>query len=99
MRVSVRLRRRAAALLTAALIPTIPISGIEAAEKRLCVLELNIFGTGGALLCSEPVTPQAVIDTSCQAFEPIRYSLHDTEETKKAIRAHNSAWDALCKDK
>ena len=86
------------ALLTTALIPTIPISGIEAAEKRLCVLELNILGTGGALLCSDPAS-QTVVDTSCQAFEPIRYSRHDTDETRKAIRAHNAAWDALCKDK
>ena len=56
------------------------------------------MGTGGALLCSDPAS-QTVVDTSCQAFEPIRYSRHDTDETRKAIRAHNAAWDALCKDK
>lgn len=38
-----------------------------------------------------------MIDTSCSAFEPIRYSRTDTPETVKEIRAHNAAWDALCK--
>ena len=43
-------------------------------------------------------TPIVVIDTSCTAFEPIRYSRTDTAKTKIQIRAHNAAWDSLCKE-
>jgi hypothetical protein len=50
------------------------------------------------VLCEQPAQT-AVADTACQAFEPIRYSRKDTPDTIKAIRAHNAAWDALCKGK
>lgn len=43
--------------------------------------------------------PTVATDTSCSAFEPIRYSRKDTEETQRQARAHNAAWDALCKPK
>ncbi|WP_280950367.1 MULTISPECIES: hypothetical protein [Rhodomicrobium] len=36
-------------------------------------------------------------DTSCLAYEPIRYSRTDTEETRRQIIEHNAVWDALCK--
>jgi hypothetical protein len=54
------------------------------------------LGTGKGLICQEPAGG-AVIDTACQAFEPIRYSRNDTDETKRQIRGHNAAWTALCK--
>lgn len=98
MRGSRRHRQLVSALATATLILTIPISGIEARERRICLFDLYIAGTGGSVLCEEPVR-KAIIDTACQAFEPIRYSRSDTDETKRAIRGHNAAWDALCKDK
>lgn len=41
--------------------------------------------------------PTGATDTSCQAFEPIRYSRKDTDETQRQVREHNAAWDALCK--
>ncbi len=44
-------------------------------------------------------TPTAVTDTSCLALEPITYSIKDTPETIAQIRAHNAAWDTLCKMK
>jgi hypothetical protein len=69
----------------------------EAQERRVCVLDLQVLGTGAGILCEQPAS--AVIDTSCQAYEPIRYSRTDTEETKRQIRAHNAAYDALCKRK
>lgn len=41
---------------------------------------------------------QTVTDTSCTAFQPIRYSaLGDTPETVTQVRQHNAAWWALCK--
>ena len=74
----------------------IPTGAIEAADRRICLLDFQVFGTGAGLICDEPDDP-AVIDTSCEAFEPIRYSRTDTEETRRQIREHNAAWDALCK--
>jgi hypothetical protein len=68
----------------------------EAGTRRICLFDLYIAGTGGSFLCEQP-QKQAVVDTACQAFEPIRYSRQDTDETKRAIRGHNAAWDALCK--
>ena len=50
------------------------------------------------MLCDEPADP-AVVDTSCQVFEPIHYSRTDTDETRQHIREHNAAWDALCNEK
>lgn len=85
-------------LATAILTPTIPTSGTEAAERRICLLDLYVAGTGGSLLCGVPAT-QAVVDTACQAFEPIRYSKTDTAETIRQAREHNAAWDELCKGK
>ena len=38
-----------------------------------------------------------MVDTSCAAFEPIRASRTDTQETRAQVRAHNAAWDAICK--
>lgn len=78
------------------LILTIPISATDAAERRLCLIDLHILGTGGGFVC-EQGDARAVIDTSCDAFVPFRYSRNDTEETKQQAREHNAAWDALCK--
>lgn len=49
------------------------------------------------LTACQTTTPTSVTDTACLAFEPIRYSRKDTEETKRQIRGHNAAWDVLCK--
>jgi hypothetical protein len=74
----------------------IPIGATEAAQSRVCVFDLQLFGVGKGILCEQPAR-QVVIDTACQAFEPIRYSRNDTAETVRQVRAHNAAWDALCK--
>lgn len=42
-------------------------------------------------------TPISVTDTSCGAFEPIRYSRKDTPATIQQAREHNAAYDTLCK--
>lgn len=40
----------------------------------------------------------AVVDTSCAAFAPITFSARgDTPETIAQIRAHNAAWERLCR--
>lgn len=59
---------------------------------KLCAL--MIFGLG--LICAEPHKDKTAIDTSCQAFEPILWSRHDTEETIRRAKEHNAAWEQLC---
>lgn len=41
-------------------------------------------------------TDTVVTDTSCAAFEPIRWSVADTDETIRQVRGHNAAWGSLC---
>jgi hypothetical protein len=96
MSVSRPLRTPAAALITAILTLTIPTSGTDAGDRRFCAAEFYLGGTGGSVLCEQPAQ-KAIVDTACSAFEPIRYSRNDTDDTKRQIRAHNAAWDALCK--
>lgn len=49
-----------------------------------------------SLLALAACQPQTV-DTSCVAFQPIRYSgAGDTPETVQAVREHNAAWVRLC---
>lgn len=88
--------RRAAALVTAIQILTILTYATEAYATRTCLFAFQLLGSGKGLICQEPARP-AVIDTACQAFEPIRYSRNDTDETKRQVRGHNAAWEALCK--
>lgn len=76
---------------------TTPICGTEAAERSICLFEFYVAGTGGSMVCEQPAQ-QRVVDTACQAFEPIRYSKTDTQETIQKVREHNAAWDALCKN-
>ncbi|HET8727596.1 MAG TPA: hypothetical protein VFO41_08820, partial [Alphaproteobacteria bacterium] len=64
---------------------------VRAIRTRM-ILICAISGLAG---CAS--TGAVPVDTSCSAFEPIRYSRKDTPETVTAIRAHNAAWDALCK--
>jgi hypothetical protein len=33
---------------------------------------------------------------ACSAFEPIRWSAKDTDETIRQVREHNAAWKAVC---
>ena len=60
--------------------------------KRLAPLALLPL-----LATCQTTTPTSAIDVSCLAYEPIRYSRHDTEETRRQIVEHNAAWDAVCK--
>jgi hypothetical protein len=84
----------------AILILTTLTSATEARDRRpICLLDVQILGTGAGLLCEDDQTASKVVDTSCQAFEPIRYSKKDTDETIRQAREHNAAWDALCKGK
>jgi hypothetical protein len=77
----------------------ISVTDANAAERRrFCLLELGAFGLSGGVLCEQaPQASPVVVDTSCQAFKPIRYSRKDTPETAQQVREHNAAFDALCR--
>ena len=61
----------------------------------------------GLAACATPEHPR-IVDTSCTAFQVISYAQlpagvrddpgnkADSEETVKAVDAHNAKWDALC---
>ena len=64
-------------------------------SRRFCALGLSIFGMGVELICSGPKGTD-VIDTTCQAFERIRWSGRDTAQTIRQAKEHNAAWMAIC---
>ena len=37
------------------------------------------------------------VDSGCKSFSPIHWSKLDTDPTKRAVVAHNRAYDAICK--
>jgi hypothetical protein len=63
------------------------------ASRRLALLAMLPL-----LAACKTTTPISVTDTSCLAYEPIRYSRTDSEETRRQIIEHNAAWTALCKN-
>ena len=59
------------------------------------ICALMILGTG--LFCLPPGnTNPVVVDTTCEAFEVIRWSQRDTDETIIQVKEHNASWKALC---
>jgi len=36
------------------------------------------------------------VKVACEVFRPITWSLRDTEDTIREVKAHNAAWKALC---
>lgn len=56
---------------------------------------LMFLGIG--VLCTPPETANpTVIDTLCEATQPIRWSRSDTDETIIQVKAHNAVWKSLC---
>ncbi|MBL4756805.1 MAG: hypothetical protein JKY32_03935 [Rhizobiales bacterium] len=56
-----------------------------------------VLGLG--LACNHPDEVRLrVIDTSCQAYQPFRWSVDDTDETIEQARQHNAVYDHLCLD-
>lgn len=84
-------------LLMALSLQTIHIGRVDAGERRFCVFDLQIFGTGTGLICDSGASEPVVVDTACRAFEPIIYTGREPEAVRRQIQAHNAAWDALCR--
>jgi hypothetical protein len=66
------------------------------ALKRLAPLAALLLTACQATIPTSGIEMR-IVDTSCAAFEPIRASRTDTDETRRQVKAHNAAWDALCK--
>ena len=66
------------------------------ALRKLSPLAVLLLAACQTMIPTSGTEPR-VVDTSCIAFEPIRASRADTEETRAQVKAHNAAWDALCK--
>ncbi len=41
-------------------------------------------------------TSETSRNVTCEAFQPIRYSRTDTEQTRRQIVQHNAVWDEIC---
>ena len=45
----------------------------------------------------QTTTGSAATDAvACSAFDPIRWSAKDTDETIRQVKGHNAAWKAVC---
>ena len=66
--------------------------GSSEIDMNICLIA--ILGTG--IFCSNPVDQPRVVDTSCQAFEPIHWSTRDTTETIEQAKQHNAVLVDLC---
>lgn len=63
----------------------------------IALIALALMLTG----CATLTTP-TVVDTSCAAFQPIRYSgaaLADQPDLIRQLREHNAVWVELCGDR
>lgn len=48
---------------------------------------------------AEKMESPAQTDVACSSFEPIRWSVQDTDQTIAQVKEHNAAWRALCEEK
>jgi hypothetical protein len=46
--------------------------------------------------CATTMASVGTDAVACSAFEPIRWSERDTEETIRQVKGHNAAWKAIC---
>lgn len=82
--------RRAALLFVLSTIPTAcaPTTGTVATTETVAAT-----GTVATDRAADPTRPSAVY---CRLAEPIAWSQADTDETIRAIKAHNAVVAALC---
>jgi hypothetical protein len=61
---------------------------------RAALLPMTLLILAGCATTTGSVGTDAV---ACSAFEPIRWSKRDTEETIRQVKEHNAAWAAVCR--
>lgn len=62
---------------------------------RAALLLMPLLMLPGCATMTASVGTDAV---ACSAFEPIRWSKKDTDETIRQVKEHNAAWLALCEN-
>jgi hypothetical protein len=60
---------------------------------RAALLLTPLLNLPGCATTTASVGTDAV---GCSAFEPIRWSAKDTDETVRQVKEHNAAWRAVC---
>jgi hypothetical protein len=60
---------------------------------RVALLPMPLLILTGCATTTASVGTDAI---ACSAFEPIRWSKKDTEETIRQVQEHNAAWAAIC---
>lgn len=68
------------------------ISSARRAMRAALPLMLPLILAG----CATTTASVGTDAVACSAFEPIRWSERDTEETIRQVKEHNAAWKALC---
>ncbi len=63
---------------------------------RAALLPIPLLILTGCATTTASVGTDAV---ACSAFEPIRWSKRDTEETIRQVKEHNAVWKAICRPK
>jgi hypothetical protein len=63
---------------------------------RAALLLMPLLILPGCATTTGSVEADAV---ACSAFEPIRWSLKDTDDTIRQVKEHNSVWKAVCADR
>jgi len=60
---------------------------------RVALLPMPLLILPGCATTTASVGTNAV---ACSAFEPIRWSSKDTDETIRQAKEHNAAWAVIC---
>lgn len=47
---------------------------------------------------SDAIEPIRGAETFCSVAQPIMWSVNDTDETLRQVKAHNAVWVRLCQD-
>lgn len=71
------------------------ISSARHAMRAVLPLTLLLILQGCATTTGS-VGTDALASSPCSAFEPIRWSAKDTDETIRQVKEHNAAWKAIC---
>jgi len=68
------------------------ISSARRAMRAVLLLTLLPILTG----CATTTASVGTDAVACSAFEPIRWSERDTEETIRQVKEHSAVWKAIC---
>jgi hypothetical protein len=61
---------------------------------RAALLLMPLLILAGCATTTASVGTDAI---ACSAFEPIRWSNKDTDDTIRQVKEHNAAWKAICR--